>query len=210
MKQWLLAGLLLLSGIVIGACQSRSAKPETELQQLGAWLTGNFNSGEQALHDAGYFDIRLAAAIIWKEREDGIWIYLEQASAESIRRPYRQRIYHLYEPQPGQFVSDVYTLPDPDSAVGSWEHPDMLDEFGPGDLSLRMGCSVFLQMNDEQQYVGGTQGKDCNSSLNEASYATSEVVVTANGIDSWDRGFNAADEQVWGAQEGPYQFRRKE
>ncbi len=203
-------GWLLVIGFLVIGCQSKPTKPEAELQLLGHWLTGMFDSSSQAQTDGSFFNIRLVAATIWREREDGIWIYLEQASSENTNKPYRQRVYHIYEPERGQYVSDVYTLPDPDTAIGSWRHPDMLDEFGPGDLRIRAGCSVYLQRQSPLEFVGGTRGNSCASNLDEASYATSVVLVTATGINSWDRGFNAIGEQVWGALTGPYEFRRQE
>lgn len=207
---------LVLVLAALGGCQFDRAAPadspgaSPELERLAEWLTGVFDSSKQAQEQTGYRDIRLAAAPIWPEREDGIWIYVEQATAEDIRHPYRQRIYHLYEPERGQFVSEVYTLPDPDTAIGSWRNPDMLEEFGPEDLQLRTGCSVYLQRDNPRQFSGATRAQNCASDLNGASYATSEVLVMADGIDSWDRGFNAENEQVWGATEGAYQFRRQQ
>jgi hypothetical protein len=34
-------------------------------------------------------------------------------------------------------------------------------------------------------------------------------MVTANEITSWDRGFDSAGKQVWGATKGPYQFKKQ-
>lgn len=181
--------------------------PAARLEMLADWLTGVMDSGQQAADDDAFFNIRLAAERIWTDREDGIWIYLEQAAAGSLDQPYRQRVYHVQTLSESTFVSDVYTLPDPDSAIGMWQSTEMLDEFGPGDLMLRNGCSVYLGYADNQ-FTGGTRGAGCHSELRGASYATSEVVVMAAGINSWDRGYDAAGVQVWGAEKGPYQFRR--
>ncbi|MFN0200091.1 MAG: CpcT/CpeT family chromophore lyase, partial [Bacteroidia bacterium] len=52
-------------------------------------------------------------------------------------------------------------------------------------------------------------GKECPSALRGAKYATSEVVIEKKRIISWDRGFNAKDEHVWGAKNGGYEFVRK-
>jgi hypothetical protein len=41
-----------------------------------------------------------------------------------------------------------------------------------------------------------------------AVYATSEVTVTPEALISWDRGFGAAGEQVWGAVTGGYVFKK--
>ena len=51
-------------------------------------------------------------------------------------------------------------------------------------------------------FRGSTEAGQCPSALRGASYATAEVVVGPEGIDSWDRGYDAAGEQVWGAEKG--------
>jgi hypothetical protein len=51
-------------------------------------------------------------------------------------------------------------------------------------------------------------GKGCGSTLNGASYATSEVLLESTLLLSWDRGFDARDQQVWGATAGGYVFDR--
>ena len=73
---------------------------------------------------------------------------------------------------------------------------------------LRDGCSVFLERVDEIRFAGETRGAGCKSTLRGASYATSQVVVTREGIESWDRGFDANGRQVWGAEKGAYVFKR--
>ena len=57
--------------------------------------------------------------------------------------------------------------------------------------------------------AGETRGTGSKSALRGASYAASEVVVTPEGIESWDRGFDADGRQVWGAEEGAYVFKRR-
>ena len=71
----------------------------------------------------------------------------------------------------------------------------------------RGGCSIFLRA-DGPAFVGATRGEGCSSSLAGAAYATSEVTITRDVLTSWDRGFDAAGEQVWGATAGAYEFVR--
>ena len=93
---------------------------------------------------------------------------------------------------------------------GAWREPERLDAIGPDDLKLREGCAVVLRgRGGDGSFVGSTVGDACKSTLRGASYATSEVSVTSGGITSWDRGYSADDEQVWGAKKGPYVFERK-
>jgi CpeT protein len=67
------------------------------------------------------------------------------------------------------------------------------------------GCDVFLSKKDGK-FVGGTQGKGCESVLRGASYATTIVSVSKGLLVSWDRGYDKKDEQAWGATEGGYEF----
>lgn len=60
----------------------------------------------------------------------------------------------------------------------------------------------------QQRVEGGTIGRACASGLRGAAYATSDVVVGPGRIASWDRGFDAAGIQVWGAENGAYVFLR--
>ena len=76
---------------------------------------------------------------------------------------------------------------------------------------LREGCTVHgdLRARDlDEPFVGLTTRGDCGSNLRGASYATSEVRITLDGVDSWDRGFDDSGRQVWGAVAGPYRFDR--
>lgn len=92
--------------------------------------------------------------------------------------------------------------------VGAWRDVTGLDDLSPSDLVRRRGCEVYLQ-RDEVKFLGSTHGTACSSDIRGASYATSEVQISANVISSWDRGFTSAGEQVWGAVKGPYYFLRQ-
>jgi uncharacterized protein YndB with AHSA1/START domain len=178
------------------------------LERLAAWMTGSFSSAAQALRDDEYRDIRLEMSPIWVDRDDGHWLYVEQAAAGRLERPYRQRVYRVHEPEPGVFASDVYTMTSPLRFAGGWRSPQRFNGLTPDSLSLRSGCTVWLEWTGEA-FVGGTRGTGCESDLRGALYATSEVTVTNEGITSWDRGFNADGNQRWGAESGPYVFRRR-
>jgi len=171
-------------------------------------MSGHYTSAAQALDDpANFFEIHLIMEPIWTERLDGPWLYVEQAAAWSLERPYRQRIYHLVETSDG-VRSDVYELQgDPLLFAGAWRTPQAFGALGPEELLLREGCSIELRRTDDG-FHGSTVGSGCTSSLRGASYATSEVFVAEGVLASWDRGFDARGRQVWGATAGPYLFLR--
>jgi hypothetical protein len=189
---------------------TRPAVADTGL--LRDWLTGHFSSLAQSKSDIAYFDIHLHSSVIWPDRVDGPWIYVEQARGDLLDQPYRQRVYQLRVDPDGTFVSEVYELPGkPDDVVtqfaGAWKDATKLAAVTPQQLLLKPGCGVFLTYADGT-FTGGTRGNGCLSSLRGAHHATSEVVINAAGLKTWDRGFDEAGTQKWGATAGPYLFDR--
>jgi len=103
-------------------------------------------------------------------------------------------------------VRSLRLLPDPQRFAGQWREEQPLADLSPADLELRAGCAVFLRLDRFARFAGGTIGRGCGSDLRGARYATSLVTVGPDGIESWDQGFDAEGEQVWGAEKGPYVF----
>jgi CpeT protein len=181
-------------------------RPSEEYARLCAWMTGSFNSALQAEQDTNYYDISLHMERIWTSRRDGYWLYVEQAVSAAAERPYRQRIYKVVDNNDGTYESIVYEMDDPLQYTGAWKNVSLLDNLKEDDLILRDGCSIVLRWNNEGYFEGRTNDKDCSSNLRGAAYAVSIVQIYPQLLDSWDRGFNANDEQVWGAEYGPYHF----
>jgi hypothetical protein len=205
----IILGFLLAFALPALAAGPAGAFPP-DLETLGDWMTGRFSSAEQAAADPGFKDIRLVMVRVWPERTDAIWLYVEQAVAATADKPYRQRIYRIAWLADGFIESRVYSLARPEPYAGKWREPDFLAGLQPDQsdlLQLRDGCSIVLRRAGGR-FVGSTLGRLCPSELRGAAYATSEVVITADTLTSWDRGFDAAGTQVWGAEKGPYVFRK--
>lgn len=220
------------------AAMSPAARPtdlaaDTELQRLVTMMQGSFASTAQAARDPdNYMDIRLHMARIWPTRTDGVWLYVEQATAAAQDKPYRQRVYRVARDNtPGEpgFISEVYEfkggIPAALAYAGAFNQGPArtaLDALTPDNLTKKEGCTVHLAQTPEGDYAGGTRGENCLSSLRGATYATSEVLITPNlanhggsalninapGLRTWDRGFDAQGKQVWGAEKGGYFFAR--
>jgi hypothetical protein len=202
--------LLLCCAVVasLAGCAAWKAAPATPGDRLIAALTGSFSSAAQAARDRDYAEVELHAVRIWPERRDGAWLYVEQATAAARGKPYRQRIYHIV-PQGGEWISQVYLLPgNAQDYAGAWRMPQRFAAMRIADLQLREGCDVILKALPDGRFSGGTRGKACASELRGAVYATSEVTLDAQGMTSWDRGFDADGRLVWGAVKGPYRFDR--
>lgn len=202
--------LLLLSALLAGpGCSSsrKMARPGGGFESLQTMMVGTFSSAEQAARDSAFYDITLHMYPIWPDK--GHWLYVEQAVTAMQERPYRQRIYKLEQAGPGIFKSIVYTLPDPEAFIGAWKAPSRFEGLAPEALQLRKGCAVVLERQPDGSFSGSTKGRECESNLRGASFATSRVLIREGLIISWDQGFNSAGEQVWGAEKGGYEFRKQ-
>ena len=178
------------------------------LQKLVDYMTGSFNSAEQAKADSSYFEISLHMQPIWTDRKQGHWLYVEQAASSTPDKPYRQRVYQVEQITKDVFKSNVYLIPEENRFVGGWKDPKIFNAITQKDLQIKTGCAVILQLDKDGNFTGGTEGKDCESNLRGAKYATSRVTVTKDTLISWDQGFDASDKQVWGATKGGYYFKK--
>lgn len=200
--------LALSSLALLGGCATVEPLPN-DLAELTRWMSGTFSSHAQSVARPGDFlDIRLVMTPIWRERDDGAWLYVEQAVASATERPYRQRVYHLSQNADGSIVSEVFTLPgDALEFAGAWKRPDAFAQLAPGALTERKGCAITLRRN-AGRFEGSTSGTECPSELEGAKYATSEAFVRSQSIETWDRGYAENGEQVWGSKAGPYRFEK--
>jgi CpeT protein len=184
------------------------------LRELTGIMAGSFSSAAQAQADPEYFDIRLQMQPIWPELKTPTqqWLYVEQARGDALDKPYRQRVYKVRvgETTPRiTLVSEVYELPgDPLQFAGWWKSPEKFASITPEQLKSREGCEVVLTRIAPGVFEGSTVGSSCVSALRGATYATSQVHADATGLHTWDRGYDQAGSQVWGAVKGGYHFLR--
>ena len=190
----------------VNICHKKVNIYKKDLKILGERMSGMFSSEGQAAADTNFFNIRLVMKPIWTERKDGKWIYVEQASAKKLEKPYRQRVYHVYKQDKKTIISQVYEINSPLRFAGDWEKLKPLQGLTPDSLISREGCAIHLHKNKDGLFYGSTPGKECLSSLKGSAYATSEVEIFDDRILSWDRGFDAADKQIWGSEKGSYIF----
>lgn len=174
--------------------------------ELERYLTGRFDSVTQSKADLSYFAIQLETCKVAAPALGERVLYVEQARMETLGAPYRQRLY-VIEPTTEGARSRVYELTAPAAARGLCKDPGRLT-FTPSMVTERAGCAVHVRW-EADRFVGGTLGKECPSELSGATYATSEVTLDGAGMRSWDRGFDDAGVQKWGAVKGPYVFERR-
>jgi hypothetical protein len=185
----------------------RAAAP-SDLAVLAEWMTGSFSSAAQAAEgEANYGDIRMEMHPIWPSRADGPWLYVEQAFAEDIEKPYRQRVYRLLDQPDGAILCQVYELPgDPLAHAGAHRRPDALASLKPDELLFRGGCTITFGREPDGSFFGATGVGSCESRVSGSTFLTSHVTVTADKLVSWDRGYDANGNQKWGPTLGGYEF----
>lgn len=200
----------LLICLMLGGCttlkkSTAEKNGDRELNELVALMTGSFSSELQSKNDTSYLNIHLVMIPIWDKRTDGRWLYVEQAVASKLDKPYRQRVYHLQHPSKDVFTSEIYTIKDALSFAGLQKDKQKRAKLTFDLIELKEGCTVTLRKQDDI-YEGGTDADKCPSDLRGARYATTKIVLKKGELDSWDQGFDATGKQVWGATKGGYIF----
>mgnify|MGYP003386825831 FL=1 len=201
-----------VSGNRVEPAAPSKAGSSAPIDVLQSYMTGSFSSEAQHLADPDdYFDIRLHMAPIWQDRSSTTerWLYVEQASAKTLDKPYRQRVYRLASVGAHQVRSEVYEFADGKPLVhaGKWQAPQAFDSLELKDIFAREGCALLLTF-DGKVFNGSTDGQSCLTDFRGAKYTTSEANISPAGLLTWDRGWNEKNEQVWGATKSGYNFVR--
>ncbi len=204
-----------------GVAQPATPPPvvEPEEARLSRFLVGHFDSADQAKADPSYFVITLDSCPVVAPEIGPRVLYVEQARPGSP--PYRQRLYVLEAAGAHAATSRVLELADPKPMVGACTRasPPTLRAI---DATERSGCTVAMHWTGDA-YVGHTPDARwngstfepvpgtvrCASTLQGATFATTDVRLDASSLRSWDRGWDASGKQVWGATAGPYVFVRR-
>lgn len=182
----------------------------SSVEQVTRYLTGRFDSSEQARLNPSYYAVQLLACEVRLPELGEHVLYVEQSIMPSTDAPYRQRVYSISGDE-DVVISTIYEADEPARLLGtcSLAVADRASLFEEVTLTAMSGCDVHLAPT-EDGYRGSTIEDACRNDFQGATYATSEVTVTPSQVISWDRGYDEAGVQVWGAEQGPYVFDRKE
>lgn len=191
--------------LILASVQTSNAQAPT-LELLAEWMEGSFTSKVQSTEDDRFLNVSLNMRTI-ASTDETVLIYVEQALASKPESPYRQRVYRLSK-RGAVFISETLEMENPRRFVGAWKTPSLLKAIPSDSLISKSGCTVFLVWNNAGYFEGKTEDQRCESKINGASFATSEVKIYSDRVESWDRGFSLAGNQVWGSKFGAYVFTR--
>ena len=91
--------------------------------------------------------------------------------------------------------------------IGACKEPASFD-IDIDSLTLQDGCTMWLEADGPDSYVGGTESKNCKANSGGAVYTTTAMIIEPLTITAWERGWDANNVQVWGSDDGPYSYER--
>ncbi len=192
------------------------ASSQSLVDEVVDHLTGVLDTTEQARRHPEQPAVQMTTCRIDVAVDDSMtgsatFLYQEQALAASLAQPYRQRLLQI-APLPGLisggFVESISYRPlETEALVGLCDRPLAERSLSFSQIG-EVTCRVFLTPVPEG-FRGVTASEGCPTDVRGAVRVTNEILLHNRGMDTWDRGFDAAGQQVWGATTDPYQFRRQ-
>ena len=209
-RLWPLPTLVL--GIWLSSFDTVSAQLQPLSQQhvdaIAAHLIRPMDTTAQAEDNPRFIGVQMITCAIQitnpVNSQPSIYLYQEQALTESIESPYRQRFLQItLSTDATRVESRTYRPPTPETWTGLCQQTNPIVDAGAlGDLV----CVVELRPSP-LGYVGSTPDEGCPVNVRGAVRLTNIIVLHQDGMDTWDRGFDVNDVQVWGAESEPYQYR---
>jgi hypothetical protein len=136
---------------------------------------------------------------------NSVYLYQEQALVDKLNQPYRQRILNIIPLKEDKVESRSYKLINEKQFIGFCSKPEGDRLLTKSDLDSAV-CSVFLRPV-VTIYVGETPSVGCPANVRGAVRITNRIILHNLGMDTYDRGFDAEGNQVWGAVNDSYQYR---
>lgn len=180
---------------------------EYHVQSVVSHLVGIMDTSAQAAANPKKSSVRMTTCtvtVIDKPKE--VYLYQEQALNQSLDKPYRQRILNIKPAtEPDTIESKSYKIKQSETLIGFCQKPENTRQLKLSDLT-EADCSVFLKPIPDG-YQGETPAQGCPANVRGAVKITNTVILNSSGMETWDRGFDANGQQVWGAQDQSYQYR---
>ncbi|MDY7014054.1 MAG: chromophore lyase CpcT/CpeT [Cyanobacteriota bacterium] len=179
---------------------------EQQVQAVVEHLVGVMDTSAQAEAQPDAPSARMTTCQVRVPDAEEIFLYQEQALSRSLERPYRQRFLRVAPSAEGDAVeSKTYSPLNPETWNGLCDRAPEERIVRGGDMEDRE-CSVFL-VPANGMYIGETQTGGCATKVRGAVRITNTIFLHSAGMDTWDRGFDAEGNQVWGADGQGYEYR---
>ncbi|PSB23843.1 chromophore lyase CpcT/CpeT [Stenomitos frigidus] len=187
---------------------------EQQVEAVATRLEGVMDTAAQASVNPKVSNVRMTSCRVPLAEDENalqskmIMLYQEQALADELTKPYRQRFLQLSASPMSQSVrSRAFKPAHPAAWVNFCNKLPADRTVKPEDMGTVV-CNVFLRHSGDD-YVGNTPADGCAANVRGTVRIKNHIVLRQSGMDTWDRGFDAAGRQVWGAKAESYQFRRR-
>lgn len=213
-----LSAFVVTSGALLLGTSVAMASPETVTRSahdaavLVQELLGTFTSTQQAKADPDFRDVTLNHCLATitgvPGYANGQYLYVEQALSNRLNKPYRQRFYRIKPMAHGKGL--VSTTFEPTnafvlaSAINLCDKPLEARTYTWAEIG-KAKCDIFIQRYGNV-FAGGTTQQGCPSTLFGATYMLQDFSLNKGVMTSWDRGYDASGQQVWGSEKGAYEF----
>jgi hypothetical protein len=183
----------------------QSLSIDAQVREVASYLIGAMDTSTQAAIDRRAPDVRITTCPIRVGDTEALFLYQEQALSLTLNRPYRQRFLQIASTVDNRVESISYKPTHPEAWIGLCNQPNV-DRTVPLPELGETVCTLILQRNGEG-YVGTTPEEGCTANYRGAVRITNQVQLTQGTMETWDRGFDAQGQQVWGASDESYQYR---
>ncbi|HIK33525.1 MAG TPA: hypothetical protein IGS31_19565 [Oscillatoriales cyanobacterium M4454_W2019_049] len=179
---------------------------DAQVREVASYLVGTMDTSARAAIDRDAADVRMTTCPIRVADTDATFLYQEQALSLQLDRPYRQRFLEISPSTDNLGVESIsYKPANPEAWIGLCDKPEVDRIVSVPDLGEKV-CTIALQ-KDGEGYWGTTPEEGCPTNYRGAVRVTNQVRLTEMTMETWDRGFDAEGNQVWGAQDDSYQYR---
>jgi CpeT protein len=133
-------------------------------------------------------------------------LYSEERFVTGASHPLSQRVYVVQATDNRRADIREFKPVDPASMVGLCDRATR--EIVSAEVEERTGCALHAQW-DHNRFQARTDQATCSSVMNGADHMVREVVFSESEISIVDRGYDAAENPVWGQNAAPIRFVRK-
>lgn len=191
---------------------AQKAAPKTIIENFIRWFTGDFNS----LATGGQLDTSSRSLTLhhlelgaWNMGDSTIWVYEEIDYTHSDSQIFRQLVWCLKEQANGTIIASQYLLKKGWLFTNAWKSEDLFRQLNSDYLVGSAFCELSFDLTNQHYFKGYTARDGCPNHFKKAVRYSNQSSVTQTQYDFWERGFDAAGNQVWGNPKEGYQFVRQ-
>ncbi len=201
----LTVGITLASLLTTTAVQA--IPKEQQVEAVVSHLVGVMDTSAQAAANPKAPSVRMTTCKVQiNQPANSVYLYQEQALTKNLDNPYRQRFLEIKANADSDTVESQSFKPENGKAlIGLCSKPENERKLNLSNIGTPV-CSVLLKPFQEG-YIGETPSQGCPANIRGAVRITNTILLHSRGMDTWDRGFDAQGNQVWGAANESYQYR---